>query len=108
MQYASEKPWDDLVIRIYPGADAEYTLYEDEGDNYNYEKGSYSLIRFKWNDADRTLTVADREGSYKGMLKKRRFMVSVVDETNGHGLGGDIADGVIKYNGRCVTHTFKD
>ncbi len=108
VQYASEKPWDDLVIRIYPGADAEYTLYEDEGDNYNYEKGSYSLIRFKWNDADRTLTVADREGSYKGMLKKRRFMVSVVDETNGHGLGGDIADGVIKYNGRCVTHTFKD
>lgn len=75
VQYATEKPWDELEIRIYPGADGEFTLYEDEFDNYNYEKGAYSTIRFSWNDRTRTLTIADRQGEYPGMLAKRKFNV---------------------------------
>lgn len=108
VQYAAEKKWDDMTIRIYPGADAEFTLYEDEGDNYNYEKGRYSLIRFTWNDADSTLTVADREGSYDGMFRKRRFHVTVVGEGAGHGLDNDAPGRVIKYDGRRAVHVFKD
>jgi alpha-D-xyloside xylohydrolase len=66
---------DSLTIRIYPGKDCEFTLYEDEGDNYNYEKGAYSLIKFLWNDKAGKLTVSKRGGSFKGMLEKRTFFV---------------------------------
>ena len=51
VQYATEKKWDNLEIRVYEGANGEFTLYEDENDNYNYEKGAYSTITFIWNDA---------------------------------------------------------
>ncbi len=61
------------------GADADFTLYEDEGDNYNYEKGAFSQIRFHWDDAARTLTIGERKGDYKGMLKKRNFRILVVN-----------------------------
>jgi alpha-D-xyloside xylohydrolase len=69
VQYATEKRWDNLEIRIYPGADGEFTLYEDENDNYNYEKGLYSTIMFTWNDAANTLTINDRNGNFPGMPK---------------------------------------
>lgn len=72
-QYSTEKKWDNLEIRIYRGADGEFTLYEDENDNYNYEKGTYSNIKFKWNEAARTLTIANRTGSFPGMIKSRKF-----------------------------------
>lgn len=78
VQYTSEKKWDNLTLRVYPGADADFTLYEDEGDNYNYEQGKRSVIRMHWNDATSTLTIDQREGSYAGMLKKRTFNVQVV------------------------------
>ena len=73
MQYAAERPWDDLDIMIFPGADATFTLYEDEGDNYNYERGAYSTITMHWDDASKTLTIGDRQGEFPGMLKKRKF-----------------------------------
>ncbi len=92
VQYAQEKPWDALDIIVYPGADAEFTLYEDEGDGYNYEKGICSTITFKWNDKAGTLTIAKRQGSYPGMLATRTFNVKVV--------GG--ADKVVSYSGREV------
>jgi alpha-D-xyloside xylohydrolase len=75
MQYVGEKSWDNLELRIYPGADGTFTLYEDEGDSYNYEKGVYSTIQFSWNDRSRTLTIGDRKGEYPGMLKSRKFTI---------------------------------
>ena len=81
MQYVGEKTWDDLEIRVYPGADGLFTLYEDEGDNYNYEKGVYSTITFQWNDRTRTLTIGARQGSYPGMLQKRQFTLVLPDGT---------------------------
>lgn len=85
VQYSTEKKWNNLEIRIYPGADGEFVLYEDENDNYNYEKGAYSTIKFTWDDANRTLNIADREGSFPGMLKSRKFNIVVVDKENGTG-----------------------
>ena len=78
VQYTSEKKWNDLDICIYPGANGEFTLYEDEFDNYDYEKGVFTSIRFTWDDANRTLTISDRNGSYPGMLKNRRFNLTVM------------------------------
>lgn len=78
VQYTTEKRWDNLEIRVYPGANGEFTLYEDENDNYNYEKGAFSTITFYWNDATKTLTINDRKGSFTGMLATRKFNIVVV------------------------------
>ena len=85
VQYAEEKRWDNLEIRVYPGADATFTLYEDENDNYNYEKGAYSTITFRWDDAKQTLTIADRQGQFPGMLQHRKFKVVLVHPKSGAG-----------------------
>ena len=77
MQYAEEKKWDNLDIIVYPGADASFVLYEDEGDNYNYEKGAYTTITMRWNDKKHTLTIEDRQGQFPGMLNTRKFNVRV-------------------------------
>ena len=77
VQYSTEKPWDELELRIYPGADGTFTLYEDEGDNYNYERGQFTEIPFTWDDATRTLTIGQRRGQFKGMLQSRRFNIVV-------------------------------
>ena len=79
MQYVGEKAWDNLELRIYPGADGSFTLYEDEGDGYNYEKGIYSTIAMQWNDRTRTLTIGERQGSFPGMLNHRLFTIVLPD-----------------------------
>lgn len=81
VQYSTEKAWDDITLKVYPGADAAFTLYEDEGDNYNYKKGEFTEIAMNWNDKARTLTIGKRKGAYKGMLQKRTFRVELPDGT---------------------------
>ena len=97
MQYVGEKPWDNLEMRVYPGADAQFTLYEDEGDGYNYEKGAYTTILFSWNDRSRTLTIGDRKGQYPGMLQSRQFTVVLPDGTTK----------TVSYEGKAVTVVMK-
>jgi len=79
MQYVGEKTWDNLEIRVYPGADGTFTLYEDEGDSYRYEQGIYSTITFRWDNKAGTLTIADRQGNYPGMLQQRQFSITLPD-----------------------------
>ncbi len=86
VQYALEKKWDDLVIRVYGGANGEFTLYEDENDNYNYEKGVYSTITFSWNDAKKELTINDRQGEFPGMPAERKFNIVLVTKDKGTGM----------------------
>ena len=78
VQYTGEKAWDNLEVRIYPGADGDFVLYEDAGDGYGYEQGEFAQIRFHWNDVTRTLTINAREGNYPGMLLSRQFRIHVV------------------------------
>ena len=87
VQYSSQQNWDNLEIRIYPGADGQFTLYEDEGDNYNYEKGLFSEIPFTWDDDTHMLTIGERQGSFDGMLKNRTFRIVLVDPSKHLGLG---------------------
>jgi alpha-D-xyloside xylohydrolase len=103
MQYADEKKADPIELRIYPGADGHFDLYEDEGDNYNYEKGTYAIITLTWNDKTKTLTIGQRQGTFPGMLQSRSFHVVLVGK--GHGIGdGDTekADNVVSYSGDAV------
>ncbi len=93
MQYVGEKAWDNLELRVYPGADATFTLYEDEGDNYNYERGVYTTIPMTWNDRIRTLTIGQRKGNYPGMLQSRKFTIVLPDNTSK----------VVEYQGEPIT-----
>ena len=93
VQYANENKFDKLDIVVYPGANAKFTLYEDEGDNYNYEKGAYSTIELTWNDKAKSLTIGKRQGSFEGMLSTRTFNVKVI--------GGK--EQSVKYNGKALT-----
>jgi alpha-D-xyloside xylohydrolase len=86
VQYAAEKPSAPIEVRIYPGADGSFTLYEDENDNYNYEKGIFSTISFFWNDAKRQLTIGKRQGIYPGMPVERTFQIVIVKKDNRNGV----------------------
>jgi alpha-D-xyloside xylohydrolase len=97
VQWAQEKPWDNLEIRVYAGADGSFTLYEDEGDNYNYEKGSFTEIPFSWDDRTRTLTVDARRGSFPGMLGQRGFRVTLIEA------GKTNPVQTVSYNGSKIT-----
>lgn len=80
MQYTNEKSADTLEIRVYKGESAEFTLYEDEGDNYEYEKGKHTLISFNWDEKKQVLTIGNLKGSYPGYLKKRTFKVVFISK----------------------------
>ncbi len=102
VNYAEEKKWDKLEIRVYPGADGEFTLYEDENDNYNYEKGAYSTITFKWNDKAQRLTIDKRKGSFNGMIKSRTFNLVLVNKGKGTGVTSvSKFDKTISYSGNA-------
>lgn len=104
VQYAQEKSWENLEIRIYPGANGEFVLYEDENDNYNYEKGAFSTIRFVWNDAKQTLTIGSRNGSFEGMLQNRTFNLVKVSDQKGVGMEPTVSfDKVVTYTGQQLT-----
>ena len=99
MQYSNESKGDILTLYIYKGADATYTLYEDEGTNYNYEKGKYSMIPIKYNEKNGFLTLGKREGEFDGMLRERDIKVVVVTPANPVPFGQDNNAKVVHYMG---------
>lgn len=101
VQYATEKKWDNLEIRVYAGANGEFALYEDENDNYNYEDGICSIINFSWSDSKKKLTIGAREGSFPGMLKERKFNIVLVEKSKGGGTySPEKYDKTVKYTGK--------
>jgi len=100
VQHAGEKAADPIELRIYPGADGRFTLYEDEGDNYNYENGLHATIGMRWDDARRQLVLDERQGSFPGMLERRSFHVVLVGPSHGIGLPIAKPDRVIPYDGK--------
>jgi alpha-D-xyloside xylohydrolase len=100
MEWTTEKPSDPIELRIYPGADGDFTLYEDENDSYRYEKGAHATIALHWNDAAHTLTLAAREGSFPGMLPEHIFRLVVVAKDHGVGIDeSDSAEATVVYKG---------
>jgi alpha-D-xyloside xylohydrolase len=105
VQYATEKPEAAIEVRIYPGADAKFTLYEDDNETYNYEKGQSARTTLVWNDAARTLAIGARRGAYPGMVKQRTFKLVLADEANGKGLGSGQANRTVTYAGQPMSVT---
>jgi alpha-D-xyloside xylohydrolase len=106
VEYATEKPADPIELRIYSGADASFTLYEDENDNYDYEKGARATIRIAWDDAGRKLTIGERQGQFPGMLTARTFRIVIVGDNHGTGIEPTTPpDTVVEYSGKPITIT---
>jgi len=103
LQYATEKPADPIELRVYPGADGAFTLYEDEGDSYRYEKGAWATIPMTWNDRTRTLTIGARKGSFPGMLAQRTFRAVVVSPGVGTGIDPAPKATEVTYRGEPIT-----
>jgi alpha-D-xyloside xylohydrolase len=98
VEYTGQAPDAPIELRIYPGSDATFKLYEDDGITYDYEKGSYSWIPIRWNDRSKTLTLGAREGSFPGEPSTRTFRIVVVSP--GHGVGEGLSRGLlVHYNG---------
>jgi alpha-D-xyloside xylohydrolase len=102
LQYATEKAADPIEIRIYAGANAEFVLYEDENDTYNYELGKYSTIGIAWDEAGKTLTIKDRKGDFPGMLESRTFKIVWVSGKNGTGIEPAKQTVNVQYNGKEI------
>jgi alpha-D-xyloside xylohydrolase len=107
IQFARQKPEDTLEIRIYQGANGRFELYEDEGDNYNYEKGKFTIVPLSWDNGKSTLTIGAREGAYPGMLDERTFNIVIVN--GNRGTGGEVSstfDKKISYEGKKIVVRF--
>ena len=109
MQWSDEKKPELIDLYVYAGKDGSYTLYEDEGTNYNYEKGKYAVIDFKYDDARKQVIIGARKGSFDGMLQKRRFNIILVDQKKQQGvnLAKSPKGKVVKYAGQAMTVKLK-
>ena len=104
IEYANQAPAGPIELRIFRGADGSFELYEDEGDTYDYEKGAHALIPLRWSEAEKTLTIGDREGEYPEMPREITF--NIVWVSPGHGIGERVeakADRVLHYQGKAIS-----
>jgi len=101
--YADERPNAPLELHIYPGQDGSFTLYDDEGDNYNYEQGQFALLRLSWDDTVRRFTLHERQGSYPGMPDSREFRIFMENDTNTIPLSDGSSTRSVLYEGREIS-----
>ena len=104
MQYSNEKPAELINLYVYAGRNGQFQLYEDEGTNYNYEKGKYATIDISYDDAAKTVTIGQRRGQFPGMLKSRRFNIVLVTPDAPRALNLDSPEGtMVSYSGKAVS-----
>lgn len=108
IQYSDEKQAESIVLYVYKGKDGIFNLYEDEGTNYNYEHDAFATIRFKYNEAEETLTIGERQGSFKGMLKDRTFTVIPVSKNHPKPFEFDAKGIYVNYNGETQVISLKN
>ena len=107
LQYTGEKPADPITLYVFTGADGSFSLYEDDGLSYGYEKGAFTRIPLRWNEATRTLSIGQREGSFPGMLAKRSFQIVLVEKNKPVGFSFDAKpDRSLSYDGAAVEAKF--
>ncbi len=104
VEYASQRPEAPIELRVFPGADGDFILYEDENDNYNYEKGAYATVPLHWDNAANTLTIGNRQGSFPGLITKRTFRVVLVETNQGTGVEAPAQTGrLVEYSGTRIS-----
>ncbi|QHS59589.1 TIM-barrel domain-containing protein [Chitinophaga agri] len=109
MQYTAQRPADTITLYVYTGSNGKFSLYEDEGVNYNYEKGQYSTIPFSYDDANKTLTIGKREGTFPGMLQQRTFRIVKAGKDKPVSMDFDNPNAiVIRYDGTAKKISLKN
>ena len=103
IQYTDEKQPDHIKLYVYQGADAAFTLYEDEGVNYNYEQGKYTMIPMTYDEAKKQLVIGERKGEFNGMLKERTFEIIQVSADSPKPFDMKATGKIVKYNGALQT-----
>ena len=107
VQYATERPDADYEIRVYPGADGTFTVYEDDNETYNYEKGQYATYDLTWNEAKKTLSIGARKGTYPGLVKARKLNIVLVNPANATAINPATATKSVTYTGAPVSLSFR-
>ena len=108
MEWSDEKPAELIHLYIYAGTNGQFLLYEDEGTNYNYEKGKYATIDIAYDDASKTVSFGARQGQFPGMLKNRQFNVVLISKDNAKPLDLENPEGtMVNYNGKAVSVVLK-
>lgn len=102
IQYTDQKQADEINLYVYAGSDGEFTLYEDENLNYNYEKGKYAMIPFSYDNAGGVLTIGDRKGEFPGMLQTRKFNVIKVSPDHAVGYSREAKGTEVEYSGKKI------
>ncbi len=103
IEFTGEKPDAPDDLYVYTGKDASFELYEDEGTNYNYEKGKFSKIKFTYSEESQKLTIQKREGEFEGMLKDRIFRVIFITRNQPVKiLTGDGSTKTVNYTGEAI------
>ena len=102
MEWSDEKPAEMIHLYIYAGRNGQFELYEDEGTNYNYEKGAYSTINIQYDDANKTVTIGERKGKFEGMLKKRQFNIVLVTKEKAQPLAAETKGTLVTYDGKAI------
>ena len=106
MEWSDEKPAELINLYVYAGQNGQFQLYEDEGTNYNYEKGKYATIDITYDDASKTISFGARKGQFAGMLKNRRFNVVLISKDAPKPLNLDNPEGkMVEYNGKALSVT---
>jgi alpha-D-xyloside xylohydrolase len=106
IEYAQQAN-DPIELRIYAGADGDFTLYEDEGDSYNYEKGAYTTVNLHWDDTARSLSVGERHGKFPGMSASHTFRIVLVGKDHGAGVEPFATpEKILEYSGAAVSAKF--
>ena len=106
MEWSDEKPAELINLYVYAGQNGQFQLYEDEGINYNYEKGKYATIDIIYDDATKTVSFGARKGQFAGMLKNRRFNVVLISKDTPKPLNLDNPEGkMVEYNGKALSVT---
>jgi len=106
MQYVTEKPDAPYEIRVYPGADATFTIYEDDNETYNYEKGQRATVTLTWDDAKKALSIGERKGTFPGVVNQRTFRVVLATTDNAQGIGEAKETQDIHYTGKTASVKF--
>ena len=101
IQYSDEKPAEDITLYVYKGKNGSFNIYEDEGVNYNYEKGNYSIIPIRYEQASESLHIDSRQGEFEGMLKERNFNIVVVDKNNPQPFDLNAVGKKVRYDGKA-------
>ena len=102
MEWSDEKPAEMIHLYIYAGRNGQFELYEDEGTNYNYEKGAYSTINIQYDDANKTVSIGERKGKFEGMLKKRQFNIVLVTKEKAQPLAAETKGTLVTYDGKAI------